>query len=275
MNGFESGKSNSFTNGPFVWFIGRVVDVNDPEKDGRVRVKIFGYHPDGSNEISDQDLPCAQVANSLMSSANKGLGIGPHALVKDSLVIGYFLDGNDAQIPFVMFTFAGIGDIHDLVKGKNTINKQLMSANGIKEPKTAYNTQYPHNKVMVTTSGHIVEIDDTPGAERIHVYHKSGTFYEVYPNGQTVYKHQGDTYFLTNGNMNQITNGNFKHSVSGNYDLTVGGNLTIKVSGSVNIQSGSSMNLKSGASLGIQSSGSTTAKAGGSMTLKAPVININ
>ena len=66
MNGFESGKSNSFTNGPFVWFIGRVVDVNDPEKDGRVRVKIFGYHPEGSNEISDQDLPWAQVANSLM-----------------------------------------------------------------------------------------------------------------------------------------------------------------------------------------------------------------
>lgn len=272
---FDTGKTNSFTNGPFVWFVGTIDDINDPEKDGRVRVRIFGYHPDAEGQIATGDLPWAQCANSLMSSATKGLGFGPHALVKGALALGFFLDGADAQLPFVMFTFAGVGDISDLIKGKNTVKKTLMSANGIKEPTSPYKAQYPHNKVMTTTSGHILEIDDTPGAERFHLYHKSGTYYEVHPNGQTVYRHQGDVYFLTNGNMHQITNGNFKHVVSGNYELIVGGNLSYKVSGSINLQAGSTMNLKAGSSMGLQSSSNMTAKSGGQMKMTAPVINLN
>lgn len=272
---FDTGKTNSFTNGPFVWFVGKIADVNDPEKDGRVRIRIFGYHPDAEGQISTDDLPWAQVGNNVMSSATKGLGVSPHALVKDALAIGFFLDGSDAQLPFVMFTFAGVGDISQLAKGTNTTKKTLMSANGIKEPKSSYAAEYPHNKVMTTTSGHVLEIDDTPGAERFHFYHKSGTYYEVHPDGKTVYRHQGDTYFLTNGNLYQITNGNYKHVVSGNYELIVGGNLTYKVSGSVNIQAGSTMNLKAGASMGLQAASNMTAKSGGMMKLKAPIININ
>ena len=37
-------------------------------------------------------------------------------------------------------------------------------------------TVYPKNHVYETESGHIKEFDDTEGAERIHEYHKSGTF---------------------------------------------------------------------------------------------------
>lgn len=268
-------KSTSFTNGPFVWFVGKIKDVNDPEKDARVRVQIFGYHPDAEGQIAVGDLAWAQVGTNVMSSSTKGLGTGPHALVNDAMVLGFFLDGNDAQLPMVLFSFAGIGDIHDLVKGTNTVKKTLMSANGIQEPQSSYKAQYPHNKVMTTTSGHVLEIDDTPGAERFHFYHKSGTYYEVAPNGQTIYRHQGNVYFLTNGNLQQITNGNAKHVVSGNYELIVGGNLTVKVSGSVNIQSGSSMNFKSGSSMGLQASSNMTGKSGGQMKLTAPIINLN
>ena len=37
------------------------------------------------------------------------------------------------------------------------------------------------NKVFETESGHVQEFDDTPGQERIHTYHRSGTFHEVDP----------------------------------------------------------------------------------------------
>jgi hypothetical protein len=30
-------------------FIGRVVDVNDPEKSGRVKIRIYGMHEDDTN----------------------------------------------------------------------------------------------------------------------------------------------------------------------------------------------------------------------------------
>ena len=35
-----------------------------------------------------------------------------------------------------------------------------------------YNAQYPFNHVMETESGHVLEFDDTPHSERIHIYHK-------------------------------------------------------------------------------------------------------
>ena len=39
------------------------------------------------------------------------------------------------------------------------------------EPETPYAAQYPFNHVKQTESGHIVEFDDTEGAERIQTYH--------------------------------------------------------------------------------------------------------
>ena len=38
---------------------------------------------------------------------------------------------------------------------------------------------YPYNKAHYTESGHIVELDDTRGNERISVEHRTGTFYEI------------------------------------------------------------------------------------------------
>ena len=55
-------------------------------------------------------------------------------------------------------------------------------------------TVYPFNKVTETESGHIVEFDDTPGAERIHIYHRSGSFFEFHPNGDKVDKIVRDYY---------------------------------------------------------------------------------
>ena len=47
---------------------------------------------------------------------------------------------------------------------------------------------YPFNHVIETESGHYVEIDDTKDNERIHVYHKTGTFLEIDPLGNIILK---------------------------------------------------------------------------------------
>jgi len=119
----------------------------------------------------------------------------------------------------------------------------------ITEPVTPYAAQYPLNKVNESESGHIIEIDDTEDAERIHVYHKSGTFVEIHPDGSMVRKvanksHEvfvddnnihvkGDHNITVDGNLNiytkgdvtMKTDGNFKHDVEGAYELNVGGNV--------------------------------------------------
>lgn len=44
---------------------------------------------------------------------------------------------------------------------------------------TAYATEYPYNTTYTTKSGHAIELDDTPGHERIHIWHKSGCYEEI------------------------------------------------------------------------------------------------
>jgi hypothetical protein len=51
------------------------------------------------------------------------------------------------------------------------------------EPKPYYAAKYPYNHVHQSESGHIIEIDDTPGNERLHRFHRAGTFEEIGPLG--------------------------------------------------------------------------------------------
>jgi hypothetical protein len=46
--------------------------------------------------------------------------------------------------------------------------------------------------VYQSESGHIVELDDTPNKERIHVFHRTGTYTEINQEGRRVNKIVGD-----------------------------------------------------------------------------------
>lgn len=115
------------------------------------------------------------------------------------------------------------------------------------EPSSPYHTQYPYNKAKQTLSGHLVEFDDTPGAERIMEMHKSGTFYEIHPDGTKVTKIFGDDFYISlenhnlivggnlnitvQGDVNLLVKGNVKHKIAGNLETIVLGNMTTRVSG--------------------------------------------
>ncbi len=70
---------------------------------------------------------------------------------------------------------------------KDTIKKNVVCADERwTEPKTPYNTEYTKNRVIETHSGHFIELDDTDGAERIHIYHRTGSSQEYHNNGDVV-----------------------------------------------------------------------------------------
>ena len=46
-----------------------------------------------------------------------------------------------------------------------------------------YNARYPYNRTNQTESGHVIELDDTPDAERILIFHRKDTFIEFHPDG--------------------------------------------------------------------------------------------
>jgi hypothetical protein len=103
------------------------------------------------------------------------------------------------------------------------------------EPDVPYATVYPFNKVTESESGHITEIDDTPDHERIHEYHKSGTFREVHPDGSVVTKVVKDNYTIVYGDDNVL--------VTGNVNLTVNGACNLLCLDDINIQSKSKVNI--------------------------------
>ena len=81
---------------------------------------------------------------------------------------------------------------------------------------------YPYNKVHQSESGHVFEIDDTLGKERINVHHRSGTFHEIHADGSEVTR-------IVNNNYTAILKDD-KLYVAGNADLQVGhGNVNITV----------------------------------------------
>jgi hypothetical protein len=107
-------------------------------------------------------------------------------------------------------------------------------------------SQYPYNHVHESESGHIHEIDDSPGAERLFTQHKSGTFEELHTNGDKVVKVIGDNYEIIiggsnvsiSGNVNLTIEGTVREYIKGNYHLEVEGDYTQKIGGNLRTKVG-------------------------------------
>jgi hypothetical protein len=133
------------------------------------------------------------------------------------------------------------------------------------EPTTPYNAQYPYNHVHESEAGHLREVDDTPGAERIHERHNSGTGYEIHPKGDKVTRVKSDNYTLVTGDDFAHIKGNSSTTVDGgirvfvnadgatedgHYTIEIGNNANVNIQvnkGDVNVvTSEGDINLKSG-----------------------------
>ena len=106
-----------------------------------------------------------------------------------------------------------------------------------KNTKVYRSGQYPYNHVHESESGHIHEIDDSPGAERLFTQHTSGTFEEIHPTGTKVVKIIGDNYEIVAGDsnvaifgdVNLTIKGTVRELIKGDYHLEVEGNYTQKI----------------------------------------------
>jgi len=93
-----------FNKDGFNWWIGVVEDRNDPEKLGRVKIRIYGYHTDSKVLLPTEDLPWAIPIHPITSAASSGIGITPIGPLTGTWVMGFFLDGEDMQQPAFLGT---------------------------------------------------------------------------------------------------------------------------------------------------------------------------
>jgi hypothetical protein len=317
-------------NSSFEWFMGVIEDRIDPEKLNRVKVRCFGIHDESISLIPTEDLPWATVMLPTTSSGMNGLQSTPHGLVEGSWVVGFFRDGNGYQDPVVMGSIASMpmtapvaelgfndpnlkypkethleeSDVNRLARAEDTeediptlkkdsVTKEIPTATDQQwdEPETPYAPEYPFNKVYESESGHIFEIDDTEGVERLHEYHRTGTFREVHPDGSVVTRVVKDTYEIVYGNSfvnvkgnvsltidsncETYIKGNWDIKVDGNVTQTIGGTLTEEVAGDVTETYNSNQTTKVSSNVNEDFGGTQTTKAGGNIDIDASKVFIN
>lgn len=175
-----------------------------------------------------------------------------------------------------------------------TIEKSIPIANGSskwKQSPVPYNARYPYNHVYQTESGHVMEFDDTDGAERINIHHRSGTFNEIDNEGNQVEKTVGIRtiivekdeliYVKGSGHVNIVgdlsvrVGGQCQIEILGNANLKVHGDLNQEVTGDYNLLVGKAINIKSGLAASITSGTMINLLGGSLIAADASQIHLN
>lgn len=83
------------------WWVGVVVNNNDPLQAGRLRVRIFGVHSEDLTLVPEESLPWAIPIIPTTEDGVSGLGRSSK-LKPGAMVMGYFIDGAQSQMPVIM-----------------------------------------------------------------------------------------------------------------------------------------------------------------------------
>ena len=223
--------------------------------------------------IPTEDLPWAMPMQSIDSAAMNGIGTSPTGLVEGSHVICISRDVlhndliilgsiggipqvapngqigfNDPSGTYPRETHLLEPDTNRIARAekieetiyetkKDSLDKNVERANALgpwDEPQSTYNSEYPYNHVRESESGHVIEIDDTKGSERLHEYHTSGTFTEIDATGNRVTKIVGKDFTIVQDDNNIHIKGNCNITVDGDASILVSGNVEEQVKQNVN-----------------------------------------
>lgn len=284
----------------FVWFFGVVEDVNDPLQLGRVRVRCYGFHTVSSSLLPTEDLPWAHVIMPVTSASFQEKGTSPTFLREGVTVFGFFADGKDAQMPMVQGTLPGIPQAnpefvdssnisqenHDVNKLARGINKlaQIKSQVGVDEEfeipsNVTYGAQYPFNKVFESERGHVIEIDDTPGAERIHIFHNAGHYTEMLAgmrtdkvNGDHIEISMRDRYIKVRGNMAIVVDGATTINSTGAISMVSEKSIAMSAP-LININATLGISVSGGAALSLSAIGITTVSGMAGLFLNPTIVS--
>ena len=97
----------------FRWWIGQIASTDSQKEQGvegkqgwgfRYKVRIMGYHP-FSEDVPTEDLPYAQVLLPVTAGSGAANYAQSPVLKQNDVVMGFFLDGDEAQVPMILGQF--------------------------------------------------------------------------------------------------------------------------------------------------------------------------
>lgn len=256
----------------FIWWIGVVESRQDPLKLGRCKVRIAGWHTDDKMSLPTDSLPWSQAmlplnnANTYtpkesdmvvgffldgengqqpvmmgvlpgipMSSGNPQQGFSDPRTGNQLTSAPVKPDDTQTNYPRKLDepTTSRLARNDSEFTSYIVTSKQLKKASKV-EPDPYYSATYPYNNVYESESGHALEFDDTPSNERIHLYHRSGSYVEWGPDGDRSERIEKDKFTVVIGDDSVYVKGDVAIYVDGNVTAQVGGQVNMTVSGTVN-----------------------------------------
>lgn len=168
------------------FYRGIVLNVDDPLQAGRIKIRVFSVYDD----IPEDVIPWAEYADPFLSMGFFVPDVGD--------MLWVFFDNGNHMTPVY---FAGASFL------KYPFDEKVNPA------------AYPKNRIIKTDANHLIEIDDTPGGNRINIKHSSGTRITMMPDGSVDMVVKKD-YRLT-------VDGDYIANIKGNHHETTQGNVSI------------------------------------------------
>lgn len=203
---------------------GTVIDNMDPQQLGRLKVLVFQIY----TEIEDVAIPWAEPG-AFPFAGYKNLGAVAIPPVGATVWVAF--EQNDPDFPIWFGGYYGKpgGEIEYPLRARGATDPvtvaglkgtglvvQAVTALPKVEPQDPFAADYPHNHVVRTENGLLIEWDDTPGKQRILLEHPSGAFIEIHPDGSMVIKAKGMLPGLAK--RWDIVSGEHDHQVLGEFN---------------------------------------------------------
>lgn len=220
--------------------VATVTNINDPDKLGRVKVKLAWL----DDQVETDWAPVVATG----AGPESGFMVLPEV---DDQVVVVFAHG-DVRRPMVL---GGLWNASDKVPDAAAVD----------------NGKAVH-QVWRSRSGHVVTLDDTGGAEQVKITTKDGTSLVMDKGSDSLI-----TLTTGNGNCSVELDGNAQAvKVTSAKDLTLeaNGNLTLKAMGKVAIEGQAGVALKSSATMDVEGA-MTNVKASTMLALKGTPLQLN
>ena len=171
----------------FVWWIGQIPDEevwkgnlnghplpDNTEQPGfaeRYKVRIMGYHTAAPSSLLDEELPWATVMYPVTAGGGGRNSYQNANLTQGCWVFGFFLDGDQCQVPVIMGTL-GYNDYQAVMKNvpdakflpfSGYTPKDKMAVSGVKESDSAANAIVAEQEQKDGTSNNANIIESTGG----------------------------------------------------------------------------------------------------------------
>ena len=314
-----------------LFFIGVIEEIVDPRKEGRVKVRAFNIHGT-KDEIDTVDLPWSIVCwgnydpnyhlhlndwvfgvfldgrdaqtpmvlgliptqtTKVPEPEKDGYGAYPTSSCENQMGPNEFGQPRNSKThrgEYLDETFVGEMDqlrVRDIQGAEGT--------DSWSEPPPFARPEYPYNRT-IETAKHRIEIDDSDGAERITVHHRSGSYIEIGSRGTTKHKSihdkfeindenqyvyvggtsnvviKGNAYVKVEGNKTEEIMGNLSQLIHGNHHMSVGGESSINAANAANIR-GASVKIHANANdISMMAEENIITEAKDTASVRAPMI---